>query len=260
MTAESREDQSFVKAPTPVALVTGAGRNLGRAIAVELARTGWDIALNVRSNRQAAEAVAHEVRALGRRALVVVADISDGPAVAQMYRRISCELGSVTTLVNNASPRSEAAIDDLTDSEWDTTLGVTLTGAFYCCRAVVPEMKAHRHGQIINILGAIAHVGQARRAHLAAAKSGLLGMTRALAIELGPFGITVNGISPGPLDTVPPPGLDPAIRLQRAANKPIARLGEVREVAAMVAYLASPAAAFVTGQAIGINGGEVMLG
>ena len=121
-------------------------------------------------------------------------------------------------------------------------------------------MKQQRQGHIINVLGAIAHASQARRAHLAAAKSGVLGMTRALAVELGPFGITVNAVSPGPLDTPPPPGLDPEVRLQRAAHKPIARLGGVDEVAAMVAYLASPSASFITGQTIAVNGGEVMLG
>jgi len=120
-------------------------------------------------------------------------------------------------------------------------------------------MKQQRQGQIINVLGAIAHASQARRAHLAAAKSGVLGMTRALAVELGPFGITVNAVSPGPLDT-PPPGLAPEVRLQRAAHKPIARLGGVDEVAAMVAYLASPSASFITDQTIAVNGGEVMLG
>lgn len=121
-------------------------------------------------------------------------------------------------------------------------------------------MKREGYGRIVNILGAIAHVGQPRRVHLAAAKAGALGMTRALAVELGPFGITVNAVSPGPLDTSVPPGLDPQVRLKRAAEKPIGRLGDVREVAAMVAYLASPAASFVTGQAIAVNGGEVMLG
>ncbi len=246
--------------PKPVALVTGAGRNLGRAIALEFARSGADVAVNVRSDRAAAESVMAEISALGGRASVQVADVSDEHAVLEMFQQIASTLGPVSVLVNNAGPRGEAAIDELTRGEWDQVIGAVLTGAFHCCRAAVPGMKQQRKGHIINVLGAIAHVGQARRAHLAAAKSGVLGMTRALAVELGPFGITVNAVSPGPLDTPPPPGLDPEVRLQRAAHKPIARLGGVDEVAAMVTYLASPSASFITGQTIAVNGGEVMLG
>lgn len=244
----------------PVAVVTGAGRNLGRAIAVELARSGADVAVNVRSDRVAGEAVASEIRSLGAHSSVHLADVSNEHAVAAMFDQIADTLGPVSVLVNNAGPRGEAAVDELTRAEWDDTIGAILTGAFHCCRAVVPGMKRQRHGHIINVLGAIAHVGQARRVHLAAAKAGVLGMTRALAVELGPFGITVNAVSPGPLDTPPPPGIDPQVRQERAAQKPIARLGDVREVAAMVAYLASQSASFITGQAIAVNGGEVMLG
>lgn len=244
----------------PIALVTGAGRNLGRAIALELARSGADVVVNVRSDRVSAEVVVAEIRALGGRALVHVADISDEQAVVEMFEAVATTLGPPSILVNNAAPRCEAAIEDLTRSQWDEVVGGILTGGFHCCRAAVPAMKAQQWGRIVNVLGAVAHVGQARRAHLAAGKSGLLGLTRALAVELGPFGITVNAVSPGPLDTPPPPGLDPEVRLQRAMQKPVARLGDPGEVASMVAYLTSRSAAFVTGQAIAVNGGEVMLG
>lgn len=243
-----------------VALVTGAGRNLGRTIAVQLARAGLDVVVNVRSDRQGAESVASQIRSLGVRSSVQVADVSDETAVTAMFERITAALGPVTVVVNNAGPRREAPIEEVTRAEWDRTVGAVLTGTFLCCRAAVADMKAAGQGRIVNVLGAIAHTGQPRRAHLAAAKAGVLGLTRALASELGPFAITVNAVSPGPLDTEAPLGLDPEIRLRRAAAKPIPRLGRPEEVAAMVAYLVSPDAGFITGQAIAVNGGEVMLG
>lgn len=245
--------------PAPVALVTGAGRNLGRAIAVELARAGYRVVVNVRSERAQGEAVAAEIAALGGQALVQVADVADEGAVAEMFAAVESALGPVGVLVNNAGPRGEKPIGELTRADWDQVLGAVLTGTFHCCRAAVPAMVAQGWGRIVNVLGAVAHVGQPRRAHLAAAKAGVLGLTRALACELGPA-ITVNAVSPGALDTAPPAGLDPQLRLRRAAGTPLGRLGDPAEVAALVVYLASPPAAYITGQAIGVNGGEVMLG
>ena len=243
-----------------IALVTGSGRNLGRAVAIELARAGADLVVNVRTDLRAAEAVAEEIRGLGRRAVVHAADVADETAVRRMFAAVERELGGVDILVNNAGPRAESPLELLTRADWDAVIGAVLTGAFQCSRAVVPGMRERGWGRIVNVLGAIAHTGQPQRAHLAAAKAGLLGLTRALAAELGPAGITVNAVSPGPLDTTPPPGLDPEVRLRRALQKPIPRLGTTAEVAAMVAFLASEQAAFVTGQAVGVNGGEVMLG
>ena len=253
-------DFDGASAPPRIALVTGSGRNLGRAVALELARGGADVVINVRTNLRDAETVAEEVRALGRRSVAHAADVADEAAMGAMFAAIERELGGVDILVNNAGPRAESRLEELTRTDWDAVIGAVLTGAYQCSRAVVPGMRERGWGRIINILGAVAHTGQPRRAHLAAAKAGLLGLTRALAAELGPAGITVNAVSPGPLDTPPPPGLDAEIRLRRAMHKPIPRLGTAGEVAAMVAFLASDQAAFVTGQAVGVNGGEVMLG
>lgn len=243
-----------------VALVTGAGRGLGRAIALDFARAGTNVAVNVRTNVSAAEDVVAEIENLGARGVAVVADVADHRQVEGMFAQVRATLGDLSILVNNAGPRAEAPVEDITDAEWERVVGGILTGTFHCCRAAVPVMKRQGGGRIVSILGAIAHVGQPHRAHLAAAKAGVLGLTRALSVELGPSGITVNAVSPGPLDLPPPPGIDPQLRLARAAAKPVGRLGTVEEVAAVVSFLASPGAAFITGQTIGVNGGEVMLG
>ena len=243
-----------------VALVTGAGRNLGREIALTLGRSGADVAVNVRRDAAAAEAVCAELRALGVRARPVVADVAAEDEVLAMFRAVAEDLGPVTILVNNAGPRAEAPLENLTRAAWDEVVGAVLTGSFHTCRAAAPGMRELGWGRIVNVLGAVAHTGQPNRAHLAAAKAGLLGLTRALATELGSDGITVNAVSPGALDTVLPHGLDPQLRLDRARRAPIPRLGQAHEVAALVAFLSSDDAAFLTGQALAVNGGEVMLG
>ena len=260
MTDANNAEKDDARKVSRVALVTGAGRNLGKAIALALASEGLNVAVNVRHDRAEAEQVCRELETLGVRALAVVADVADEESVTAMFCAVERALGPVAVLVNNAGPRNEARIEDLSRTEWDRVIGAGLTGAFHTCRAAVPAMRQARWGRIINVLGSVAHQGQPNRVHLAASKAGLLGMTRALAAELGPAGITVNAVSPGPLDTAVPSTVDPSIRLNRALQKPIPRLGNPEEVAAAVAFLSSNHASFITGQTIGVNGGEVMLG
>ncbi|HVV23156.1 MAG TPA: SDR family NAD(P)-dependent oxidoreductase [Pseudonocardiaceae bacterium] len=217
-----------------VAVVTGAGRNLGRAIALALAAAGFDIIVNTRSDRAAAATVADEVTAMGVRAVPVLADVTEPAAVADMMDR-AAELGPVRVLVNNAALRTRVPVDVMTFDDWHQVMGVTLDGAFHCVRAALPLLRAAGDGRVINLIGANSLAGDPSRVHVSAAKHGLIGMTLALAKACPD--ITVNAVSPG---TMNPP--DEAQARQRRAR-----------LAATVAFLASPAAGDVTGQVIEVG-------
>lgn len=235
-----------------VAMITGSGRNIGRAIALELAAGGADVVIVVRSGREEAEGVAEEARSLGRRALVGVADVRDEQAVGRVVEETSEALGAVTVLVNNAAARRDTPFLDLSPEEWREVVGTILDGAFVCSQAALPGMLKAGWGRIVNITGLAAHTGAAHRAHVVAGKAGLAGLTRALALEYAANDITVNAISPGMIETVRK-GAEPEHHRERKI--PVGRRGTPEEVAAMVRYLVSEEAAFVTGQTLNINGG-----
>ena len=237
-----------------VALVTGSGRNIGRAIALRFAQEGADVIVNARSNEAEATAVADEVRRLGRRALVAIADVADHAQVQRMVDRAMAELGRIDILINNAAVRPAKSFDQLTIEDWEYARGVVLDGAFYCTRAVVPSMIEHRFGRIVFLTGGGAFQGVPDRAHVSAAKMGLVGMARGLATELGPKGIRVNVISPGLIDTTRVPGtVVPGTG--RGGNGPLGRRGTVEEIADAALYLVSGESSFVTGQTLHVNGG-----
>jgi 3-oxoacyl-[acyl-carrier protein] reductase len=239
-----------------VALVTGAAKNLGRAIALELAAAGARIAINTRASKAEADAVAQEIRAAGGTAAVYLADVADATAVQTMCAAVQAELGTVNILVLNASVRREIPFTEMTFEEWREVMAISLDGSFHCVKAVLPGMISAGSGNIITLAGDSALNGAAGKVHSSSAKSGLAGMTRALARELGPKKIRVNCISPGHFDTT-----RPAYRAARPpahGNIPLGRLGDSNEIAATVRFLCSPGSGFITGQTIHVNGGQWM--
>jgi 3-oxoacyl-[acyl-carrier protein] reductase len=235
----------------PVAIVTGAGRNIGRAIAIELARWGADVVVLVRTSRDEAESVAAEVRAEGRHALAVMADVRDRKTVASAVAEAT-SLGPPTILVNNAAVRVERPFLELTDADWREVTGVVVDGAFTCTQQVLPHMLTAGWGRIVNIAGLSGQTGARHRAHVVTAKAGLIGLTKALAAEYAADHITVNAVSPGMIDTTRPHGTP---QHHAGRTPPVGRLGDPREIAAAVRYLVSHEAAYVTGQTMNVNGG-----
>jgi len=237
-----------------VALVTGGVRRLGKAMAVAFARDGASVVINARSSRGEAEQVAKEVEAAGAQAMVHIADITQEAAVAGMVDAIISKFGRLDILVNNAAVRGEAPFLDMTYQQWRSVLDVVLDGAFFCSRAALPHMVRNRWGRVIMLGGVSSHIGTATRAHVGAAKYGIVGLTKSLSAEFAPQGITVNCIAPG------------RIGGERSATSgagighhpPVGREGVFDDVASMARYLCQPANGFITGQTIHVSGGLYM--
>jgi 3-oxoacyl-[acyl-carrier protein] reductase len=236
-----------------VALVTGASRNIGRAIALSLAEAGATVAVNARTARADAETVVAEIRAAGGQAEAYIADISERAAVDAMVGDIVSRHGKVDILVLNASIRKETAFIDMSYEEWRSLLAITLDGAFFCTKACLPSMIAAGGGSIVTLGGMTALSGAKRRVHGSVGKHGLWGFTRAMAKELGEHHINVNCVAPGQMDTARAAG-----RSERApvTNVPMGRRSTPQEVAALVRYLCMPAARMVSGQLIYVDGGQ----
>jgi 3-oxoacyl-[acyl-carrier protein] reductase len=242
-----------------VALVTGAGRNIGREIALSLAAAGIAVAVNIRASVKEGQSVVDEIVKRGGKALLCMADVTDRDAVAQMVAGIDREWGRLDILVNNAAIRKEAKIDDITVQDWHDTLGVVLDGAFFCTQAALGLLRKSGQAAVINIGGLTAHTGAANRVHVVTAKAGLVGLTRALAHDLAADGITVNCISPGMIETVRNRASSPGTPNHHAKHHPLlGRRGTAQEVAESVAWLAGASARFITGQVIHVNGGTYL--
>ncbi len=238
-----------------VALVTGSGRNIGRATVLKLAAEGANVVVNSRSNQAEAEAVAQEARGLGAKALSVLADVSDKEQVDSMISRAMDAFGRIDILINNAAIRPHKPFTEVTLQDWETVRGVVLDGAFYCTRAVINAMVANHYGRILFFTGEGAFAGGAMRAHVSAAKMGLVGLARSLAVEFAPQNIRVNVVCPGSIDTSRANPEWYQGRAPNAAGIPLGRQGMPEEIAATCLFLVSDDGGFITGQTIHVNGG-----
>jgi 3-oxoacyl-[acyl-carrier protein] reductase len=239
-----------------VALVTGASRNIGRAIALDLADAGAAVVVNTRASREAAEAVVREIEARGGQGLLALSDVTDEGAVRATIETAVARFGRMDILVNNAAVRPEQSFEQMSLGEFRSVVGLILEGAFLCARLALPHLKRSDGAAIVNIGGMTGHSGAAGRAHVVAGKAGLIGLTKALAHELSPRGITVNCVVPGLIATSQRTGTVPGVHLR---NPPlVGRRGQPEDVAAMVRHLAGPAGRYITGQTIHVNGGAFL--
>lgn len=240
------------------ALVTGGARNIGRAIACALAAGGAAVMVNARSSLAEAQATADMIRAAGGRAALHIADVTDAGAVAAMVEAAVAEFGRLDMLVNNAAIRAETPFAEMRFEDWRRVLATVLDGAFLCTQACLPHLARTGGGAVVNIGGMTAHHGARGRAHVVAAKAGLAGLTRALAHDLAPQGVTVNCVVPGTIETLRGLPGAPERPSHRQGLPPIGRRGEPGEVAAAVRFLCGPGARYITGQSLHVNGGGYM--
>lgn len=241
-----------------VALVTGASRGIGRAIAVELAREGWAVCVNYLKHWEAAESLVRQLRDGGHMAIAVGADVADRQAVEAMVRATKAELGPVDLLVNNAGISRQGLFQDTDDETWDRTLAVNLTGARNTAKAVLPHMLSEKRGCIINISSIWGLRGASCEVAYACSKAAIIGLTRSLALELAPSGIRVNCVAPGCIETDMVRALGEETRAMLVEETPMGRLGTPEDIAHAVAFLASKRAAFLTGQVLTADGGFIV--
>jgi 3-oxoacyl-[acyl-carrier protein] reductase len=240
-----------------VAVVTGAGRNIGRAIALQLANGGAAVVVNARSNKAEADSVVTEIEAMGGRALTAFGDVADADAMQRMANAAAERFGRIDYLINNAALRRESSADAMTFAEWREVLGVVLDGAFHCVKACLPHLKNSGAGAIVNIGGMSAHTGSKNRFHVTTAKAGLVGMTRGLAHDLAEHNITVNYVSPGLIGTPRPAG-QPEPQHHSTNRTLTGKRGVPDDVATIVRFLCGPGARYISGQSLHANGGAFL--
>lgn len=241
-----------------IALVTGGGRGIGRAISARLGSLGAHVLVNYSRSETDALAVAEEIRAAGGSAEAIKFDVAMGNDVEAGIRAILEKHEAIDILVNNAGIAVDGLLVRSKDSDWERTIDVNLSGSFYCARGVAKAMMKKRAGRIINISSIVGEMGNAGQSAYSASKAGLIGLTKTLAKELASRNITVNAVTPGYIVTEMTAGISGDLREQMMSNIPLGRLGSAEEIAAVVAFLASDEAGYITGQVIGVNGGMYM--
>lgn len=240
------------------ALVTGASRNIGRAIAVALAQRGADIVVHVARDREGGGETAAAVEAIGSRAALVSGDLSEPGTAARVVAEAATAFGRLDILVNNAAIRPETPFETIPYEEWRKVMGIALDAVFLVSQAALPHLSKSDQAAIVNIGGLTGHTGAPHRAHVVAAKAGVVGLTKAMAHELSPKGITVNCVSPGLIDTVRAGNGGKAPKHHGSRTNLVGRRGRPEEVAEAVAYLCGEAARYVTGETLHVNGGAYL--
>jgi len=240
-----------------VAVVTGAGRGIGRAIALRFAAEGADVAVLSRTAENS-ERVAGEVRAAGRKAWAYAVDVSDGAAVTAVTERVLADVGKVDILVNNAGVTRDGLLMRMSEQDWDTVIDTNLKGAFHVTRALTRQFLKQRSGRIINIASVIGLMGNAGQCNYAASKAGLIGLTKSLAREFASRGVTCNAIAPGFIVTDMTAVLGEELRVELLKRIPLNGFGEAEDIAQAALYLAGPGGRYVTGQVLVVDGGMVM--